>query len=122
VSRVGSDRWHPEGVALQKQGKVAMAGIRKLPLVLLGVMTVLAFVGPFVIWMVMRGGGHGEWPPDRPVEWFTFVAVAGLVAVLMLACFGLAAGNRRDRLRRLEDLEVNLDRDRASSDEMDIQL
>lgn len=97
-----------------------MPGIRKLPLVLLGFMTILAFLGPFAIWAVLRGGAHEQWPPDRPVEWITFVSTVGLVAALMVACVGLAVVNRREQVRRLEDL--NLGRDRASDDERDIRL
>ncbi len=99
-----------------------MPPVRKLPFILLGLMTALVFMGPFAIFLIMRGGTHGQWPPDRPVEWITFVAIVGLVAALMIACLGIGVLNRRDQLKHLGDLDVNLDRDRASNDEMDLKL
>lgn len=99
-----------------------MARVRKLPFVVLGVMTVLVFAGPLVIWRVLQGGERMEWPPDRPVEWVTFVSIVGLVAALMFGCFGLLLVNRRDERRHLGDLDVNLDRDRESGDELDLRV
>lgn len=61
----------------------------KLPLILLGLMTVATFAGPFVIALVIRGGRSTGWPPDRPVEWWTFGLICGGVAVLMVACLAI---------------------------------
>ena len=62
----------------------------KGPLVLLGLMTVATLLGPIVIFLTIRGGERPEWPPDRPVEWWTFGLVVAAVVVLMVAC--LTAG------------------------------
>jgi hypothetical protein len=40
-----------------------------LPYFLLGGLTCASFGGPFVILVVVSGGGSARWPPDRPVEW-----------------------------------------------------
>jgi hypothetical protein len=64
------------------------------PLALLGLLTVLAFGGPFVIALVLGGGRRASWPPDRAVEWWTFGLVCGAVAVLMGACLALALRSR----------------------------
>jgi hypothetical protein len=57
-----------------------------LPLVLLGLMTLATFAGPFVIGVVLRGGESKGWPPDRPVEWLTFFGITGAVVALLAAC------------------------------------
>ena len=69
----------------------------KLPLVLLGLMTVATFGGPFVLALVISGGRRSSWPPDRPVEWCAFVLICGGVVVLMTACvaFALRAAGMR---------------------------
>jgi hypothetical protein len=61
----------------------------RLPFVLLALMTVFSFGGPLAIGYVLQGGASPRWPPDRPIEWITFVGISGMVVVLMLACFGL---------------------------------
>ncbi|APW61017.1 hypothetical protein [Paludisphaera borealis] len=61
----------------------AAAPPSRLPLVLLGLMTLISFGGPFLIAVILWGGPQSGWPPDRPVEW---VGV-GLVLVLFAACF-----------------------------------
>ncbi len=66
----------------------------RLPLILLGFMTLLTFGGPIAIGAILRGGGSPDWPPDRPIEWAVLAVVSGLVAVLMLACCGLALASR----------------------------
>ncbi len=62
------------------------------PLVLLGLMTVATLLGPIVITLTIQGGARREWPPDRPVEWWTLGLVVGAVVVLMIGC--LTAGVR----------------------------
>ncbi len=64
--------------------------VRRLPYVLLGLMTIATFLGPIVIVVVLRGGSIQGWPPDRPVEWVTFWGICALVAVLMIACLGVS--------------------------------
>ncbi len=56
------------------------------PLVMLGLLSVAAFAGPFLIFLTIRGGEHEAWPPDRPVEWVTLLGVSALVAGLMVGC------------------------------------
>jgi hypothetical protein len=63
-------------------------------LVLLGLMTVASFSGPFVIFVTLQGGESAHWPPDRPVEWWVFGLITGLVAVLMTACLALGLARR----------------------------
>ena len=63
------------------------ARIERLPLVLLGVMTILCFGGPFGVLMVLKGGAAEGWPPDRPVEWVVLLGTCGLVAALMAVLF-----------------------------------
>jgi hypothetical protein len=58
----------------------------KLPLVLLGLLTVASVAGPFVIFLTVRGGARPEWPPDRPVEWWVTGLICAAVVVLMGAC------------------------------------
>ena len=43
-------------------------------------MTLVSFVGPFVLIGVLQGGASGKWPPDRPVEWAVVIVVFGLVS------------------------------------------
>jgi len=58
----------------------------RLPLVLLGLMTVASMAGPFAIFLAIRGGRSPDWPPDRPVEWWTFGLITASVVVLMAGC------------------------------------
>jgi hypothetical protein len=62
----------------------------RLPYVLLGAMTIVSFVGPFVLFGTVMGGPSDKWPPDRPIEWVVVIAVFGLASVLFLACVSLA--------------------------------
>ena len=43
--------------------------------VMLGVLTAATLVGPIVAWVSLRGGASREWPPDRPIEWWTIGGV-----------------------------------------------
>jgi hypothetical protein len=76
-----------------------MSRVRRWPFALLGVMTLLAFGGPFLIWLVLRGGRSPDWPPDRPVEWWTFGGISGAVALLMAACLAIGLMSRREARR-----------------------
>ena len=71
----------------------------RLPFVLLGAMTAFTFGGPLAIGYVLRGGLSPNWPPDRPVEWITFVGISGMVVILMIACLSIGAINRRAMAR-----------------------
>ena len=58
----------------------------KGPLVLLGLLSVATFAGPFVIYLTLRGGERPEWPPDRAVEWVALCGVIMMVVGLLTAC------------------------------------
>ncbi|WP_422925194.1 hypothetical protein [Singulisphaera sp. PoT] len=74
-----------------------MSGNRppKLPLVLLGLMTILTLAGPIAITLVIRGGQHRSWPPDRPIEWATLLVVVAVFVVLMSLCLGMGIAHWR---------------------------
>lgn len=71
------------------------APVRRLPFVLLGLMTVAAFGGPVAFGLVLSGGPRPSWPPDRPVEWWTLGGISGLVFALMIACISIGLANGR---------------------------
>jgi hypothetical protein len=56
------------------------------PFVLLGLLTVATLGGPLAILLTLRGGTRRGWPPDRPIEWWTFGLSIVAVVVLMSAC------------------------------------
>ena len=58
----------------------------KGPLVLLGLLSVATFAGPFGIYWILRGGERPEWPPDRAVEWVALCGVTSMVVGLLAAC------------------------------------
>ncbi len=60
------------------------SGSPRLPLAILGVMTVVSFGGPFALRAILMGGAQPGWPPDRPVEWIALTGICGLVAILMI--------------------------------------
>ena len=72
-----------------------MARAHPLPFVLLGLMTVAAFGGPLAFGLVLRGGKSPDWPPDRPVEWWTLGGLSALVVALMVASVAVAVANQR---------------------------
>jgi len=67
--------------------------VRRLPFVLLGLMTIASFGGPVAFGFVLGGGARRSWPPDRPIEWWTLGAVSGLVVILMAACIAIGLQN-----------------------------
>lgn len=69
--------------------------IMKRGFVLLIVMTVAVLSGPLAIGLVLRGGESPNWPPDRMVEWATFIGVSGGVFALLILCVALALANQR---------------------------
>ncbi|HEX8201061.1 MAG TPA: hypothetical protein VF590_11275 [Isosphaeraceae bacterium] len=70
--------------------------VRRLPFVLLGLMTVTTFGGPVAFGLVLGGGVRATWPPDRPVEWWALGLISGLVVALMIACIGVGLAHRPD--------------------------
>jgi hypothetical protein len=73
-----------------------MAGpVRRLPFVLLGLMTVATFGGPVAFGFVLGGGVRPVWPPDRPVEWWALGGISGLVLALMIACIAVGLSNKQ---------------------------
>jgi hypothetical protein len=69
------------------------------PFVLLGLLTAASFGGPLAIFLTLRGGARPTWPPDRPLEWWTFGLITGAVVVLMATCLliGLVRWRRTPR-------------------------
>jgi hypothetical protein len=65
-----------------------------LPYLLLGLMTLLAFGGPFLMVAVILGGEDSRWPPDRPIEWIVTAATVGSVVLLLVSCVTLGAWYR----------------------------
>jgi hypothetical protein len=54
--------------------------------VLLGLLTVDTLGGPLVIFLTVQGGERPGWPPDRPVEWWTFGVAIVTYLMLFAAC------------------------------------
>ncbi len=76
-------------------GNPPVPGLPKLPLILLGVLTVVTFGGPIVLLVVIQGGSRHDWPPDRAVEWWAFWLVIGLGIGLVTACIMTALRSRK---------------------------
>jgi hypothetical protein len=70
--------------------------LTRTPFVLLGLQTIATVAGPIAILLTLRGGASRRWPPDRPVEWWTFGLCTGAVAILLAASMlvGLARWRR----------------------------
>lgn len=68
--------------------------LRRGPFILLGLMTLFTFGGPVLIGLVLLGGPRPGWPPDRTVEWVTFVGTCSAVVALMVACLVSGRANR----------------------------
>jgi hypothetical protein len=60
--------------------------IGRTPFILLGLLTAATVGGPLAIVLTLRGGSRPEWPPDRPVEWWTFRGTVAGYLVLLAAC------------------------------------
>jgi hypothetical protein len=71
--------------------------------VLLGLLTVATAGGPVAIALTLRGGNSPRWPPDRPVEWWTFASITGLVVALVVACLAIGLSRWRRALPSPED-------------------
>lgn len=59
---------------------------RLRPMLLFILLTMMTFGGPMAIVLVGRGGDRPGWPPDRPVEWWTFGIVTIGFVLLMTSC------------------------------------
>ncbi|MEO6811405.1 MAG: hypothetical protein ABI353_20025 [Isosphaeraceae bacterium] len=86
---------------------------RRLPFILLGLMTLAAFGGPVVFGLVLQGGPRPDWPPDRPVEWWTLAGVTAMVLVMMTASIALSVANQR-AIARIKTTKEPIDTDRAA--------
>ncbi|MGP0066168.1 MAG: hypothetical protein ACLQGP_21525 [Isosphaeraceae bacterium] len=73
------------------------AQVQRLPYFMLGAMSLVSFGGPFAVFLVLRGGLHSEWPPDRPVEWIVIGLVIGLAVALFIACLSVGWWHSRNR-------------------------
>ncbi len=70
-------------------------GLPKLPLILLGLLTIVTFAGPFALLVVIQGGERREWPPDRQVEWWTFITIISLGVSLVAGCVATSLWSRK---------------------------
>ncbi|MFO0890712.1 MAG: hypothetical protein U0790_16405 [Isosphaeraceae bacterium] len=67
----------------------AAAPLPRLPYVLLLLMSLVSFGGPFVIFAALRGGDSTGWPPDRAWEWAVIAVVMVLFLGLFAACVSI---------------------------------
>jgi drug/metabolite transporter (DMT)-like permease len=56
------------------------------PFVLLGLLTIATVGGPLLIYLMLKGGERPAWPPDRPLEWWTFGLSIAMYLVILAAC------------------------------------
>jgi hypothetical protein len=61
------------------------------PFVLLGLLTIATLGGPLLIFLTLKGGERPAWPPDRPLEWWTFGLSIAIYLMLLATCltFGI---------------------------------
>ncbi len=71
------------------------ASTPRLGLLLLGLLSLACFGGPFLIAGTCGGGTRPGWPPDRPVEWAVLIGTVATVVVLLGLCLNLARGQPR---------------------------
>ena len=81
--------------------------VERGPLVILAVMSVLCFGGPFGVRWVLQGGKQEGWPPDRPVEWVALIGSCVLVLTFMLVLLKI-------NLRLAKTIRDAADRPRAA--------
>jgi hypothetical protein len=65
------------------------APLPRLPYVLLILMSIVSFGGPFAIFAALRGGENPGWPPDRLLEWAVIAVVMVLFLSLFVACVSI---------------------------------
>lgn len=87
------------------------APLPRLPYVLLVLMSIVSFGGPFVILWALRGGEQPGWPPDRTAEWAAIATVMALFFSLFIACVSI-------RLWFRPEQPLRSDHDRIDSSEM----
>jgi hypothetical protein len=76
--------------------------IPRTMIVLFALMTAATFGGPLAIALVLQGGRHSGWPPDRAVEWLTLAGTSVLVVALMIVTIGTSiAMQRKERRAKL---------------------
>jgi membrane-associated phospholipid phosphatase len=56
------------------------------PFVLLGLLTFATLGSPLAIFLTLKGGQRPAWPPDRPLEWWTFGIAISTYLVLLTVC------------------------------------
>jgi hypothetical protein len=54
--------------------------------ILLGMMSLVCFGGPFALALLLSGGERSGWPPDRTVEWVGAIGLLVLFTILFAAC------------------------------------
>ena len=59
------------------------------PVVLLGLLSIATMGGPLLIFIVLWGGERTAWPPDRPVEWWTFGLTIATYLALLTVCLAV---------------------------------
>jgi hypothetical protein len=77
----------------------------RVPYLVLGAFTIVAFGGPLAILVVVRGGPSALWPPDRAVEWIVLGLVLGLAIALFAAC--ISVGRWHPDLHRAKEPAAN---------------
>lgn len=69
-----------------ERGKSQAASPLQTAYILLGLMSLVCFGGPFALALLLSGGERSGWPPDRTVEWVGMYGLLALFTVLFLAC------------------------------------
>jgi hypothetical protein len=77
---------------------------RLMPLrlvVLMALMTAVAFGGPLVFALVLRAGRNPDWPPGHAIEWWTLAGISILMIILMIMTIGtsIAIQHREQRAK-----------------------
>jgi len=54
--------------------------------ILLGLMSLVCFGGPFALALLLSGGERSGWPPDRTVEWAGTIGLLAVFTILFVAC------------------------------------
>jgi uncharacterized membrane protein (DUF106 family) len=85
-------------------------GTIRLAYVLLGLMSLASFGGPFAIGAVLKGGDSPNWPPDRPIEWTVSIGVTAVVLGVFIGLTVLFLAN----LKSLHEAKRLLDARRQS--------
>ena len=65
---------------------VTPTNVSQAAYVLLGMMSLVSFGGPFALALLLHGGERSGWPPDRAVEWVGTIGLFVVFAILFTAC------------------------------------